>query len=110
VRPAGRKLSFKLCYERGKAIDGVGWELGEPTKGCSFQGCGKHSAQHDVVRGVETHMGGVGVHMLVRVGLPVISVSVETLPLLRQWDFDDGVGKGVSAVWVGRQGRPGGPD
>jgi len=24
VRPAGRELSFKLCDERGKAIDGVG--------------------------------------------------------------------------------------
>jgi len=54
-------------------------------------------------------MGGVGVHMLVGVGRPVVSVSVETLPLLRKWDFDDGVGKGVSAIRVGRQGRPGGP-
>jgi len=68
VQPAGRKLSFKLCYERDKVIDGVGRELGEPTRSCSLQGCGKHSAQHGVVRGVETHMGGVGVHMLVRVG------------------------------------------
>ena len=39
----------------------------------------------------------------------VISVSVETLPFLRHWDFDDGVGKGVSAVRVDRQGCPGGP-
>jgi len=85
-------------------------EFGEPTKGCSLQGCGKHPAQHGVVRGVETHMGGVGVHMLVRVGRPVVSVSVDTLLLLKQWDFDDGVGKGVSTVRVGHQGRPGGPD
>ena len=55
-------------------------------------------------------MGGVGVHMLAQVGRPVISVSVETLPLLRQWDLDDDVGKGMSAVRVSRQGRPGGPD
>jgi len=55
-------------------------------------------------------MGGVSVHMLIRVGRPVISVSVETLPLLRQWDFDDGVGKRMSAGRVDRHGRPGGPD
>jgi len=109
VRPAGRELSFKLSDERGKAIDGVGWEFGEPTEGCTLQGSGEHSAQYGLVRDVETHMDGVGLHMLVWVGRPVIPVSVETLPLLRQWDFNDVVGKGMSAVRVGRQGRPGGP-
>ena len=54
--------------------------------------------------------GGVCVHMLIRVGRPVISVSVETLPLLRQWDFDDGVGKRMSVGRIGCHGRPGGPD
>ena len=68
MRPVGGKLSFELHHECGEAINGVGWELGKPAKGCSLQRCRKHLAQHCIVRGVETHMGGVGIHMLVRVG------------------------------------------
>jgi len=54
-------------------------------------------------------MDGVSVHMLIRVNRPIISVSVETLPLLRQWDFNNGVGERMLAGRVGRHGRPGGP-
>jgi len=83
MRLAGGELGLELHHECGKAINEIGWELGKPVKGCSLHRCRKHSAQHCIVRGVETHMGGVGIYMLVRVSRPVVSVSVETLPLVR---------------------------
>ena len=110
VWPTGGKLGLELRHEGDKAVNGVGWELGKPAKGCSLQRCGKHSAQNCIVQGVKTYMGGVSVHMLIRNGRSVISVSVETLPLVRQWNFNNGVGKRMSAGRVGRHSRPGGPD
>jgi len=81
MRPAGGKLSLELHHECGKTINGIGWEFDKPAKGCSLQRCRKHSPQHCIVRGVETHMGDIDIHMLVRVSRHVVSVSVETLPL-----------------------------
>jgi len=68
VWPTSGELGLQLRHEGGKAVNGVGWELGEPAKGCSLQPSGKNSTQHCIVRGVETHMGGVGVHMLIGIG------------------------------------------
>ena len=80
VRPSGSKLGLELRYECCEVVNGVGRELGEPTEGSSLQGRGKHLARHCVVRCVKTHMGGIGIHMLVWVGCTVIPVLVEALP------------------------------
>ena len=72
MRPAGGKLSLELRHECGEAINGFGWELGEPTEGCSLQGCRKHSTQHCIVRGIKTHMGSIRIHMVVWVGGSII--------------------------------------
>ena len=44
--------------------------------------------------------------MLIRVSRPVVSVSIETFPLVRQWNFNDSIGERVSAGRVHRGGRP----
>jgi len=36
VQPSCSKLGFELRHECGEAINGVGWELGEPTEGSSL--------------------------------------------------------------------------
>jgi len=37
MRSAGGKLSLELRHECGKAINGIGWELGKPVKDRSLQ-------------------------------------------------------------------------
>jgi len=97
VWPAGGELGLKLGYECCEAIDGVGREFGEPTKGSFLQERGEHSAQHCVVRRVEVHMSDICIHMLVRVSCSIVPILIEAFPLLRQWNFCDEVGEGVLA-------------
>jgi len=80
--------SSELCPKLGnqhlKIVDGVWRKPREPAQGFSLQRGGKHSAQDRAVRGVQAHVHGVHIHVLVGVGRPIVTVHVQAFPHSRQ--------------------------
>jgi len=100
VRTACGELCLKFGHQHREAIDGEVRELCEPAESSSLQGRGEYSAHERIVSGVQAHVRGVRISVLVWVGRPIVVVSVEALSLVWQWDTDHGIGERVSTYRI----------
>jgi len=105
MRVARDELRLKLRHQCREAVDGVGREFYEPAESSSLQRCGEDSAHDRIVSGVQAHVRGVRIRMLIWISRAIIAVHVEAFPLVWKWDSDDRIGKRVSTHRIHCTGR-----